>query len=500
MGTDSGSTLTGKRGKSAEEVDAEVRSRLMRVREVAAQRQLRVAAFKPPQAVIGASSGEAKPGGDKAPETVTRISPLAAPDRVNAAVQDIQIELMKRIDPAVASRMDREALTNMIAEPVSAITRDFGLSFNQMEMAALSRRLMDELVGFGPLEPLLADESVNDILVNGPKRVYVERFGRLELSDITFTDAAHVMHVATRIVTRIGRRIDETTPLVDARLPDGSRVNVIVPPLAVDWPMISIRKFSKQEITLEKMLALGSMSSPMAALLMIAVRSRLNILVSGGTGSGKTTLLNALSRMIDNRERIITIEDAAELQLQQPHVGRLETRAPNLEGEGEITIRDLFRNALRMRPDRIIVGEIRGMEAFDMLQAMNSGHDGSLGTIHASGAREALVRLENIVGMSGLTIPPRALRAQVASSIHLVIQTARMRDGKRRITHVIEVVGVEGEVFTTQDLFTYHVDSETAQGELNGRYVGSGLRPAFFPRADSHGLGTELLKAMSIEG
>ncbi|MGH7126032.1 MAG: CpaF family protein, partial [Stellaceae bacterium] len=317
--------------------------------------------------------------------------------------------------------------------------------------------------------------------------------------EITFADDQHVMNVATRIVTYVGRRIDESTPLVDARLPDGSRVNVIIPPLALDGPMISIRKFTKRAITLAKMVEQGNISQAMATVLTIAAKARLNILVSGGTGSGKTTLLNALSQMIDPTERIITIEDAAELQLQQPRVGRLETRVANLEGKGAITIRDLFRNALRMRPDRIIVGEIRGSESMDMLQAMNSGHDGSLGTIHASGPREALTRLENLLDMSGVSLPTRAARAQIATALDMIVQVSRMSDGKRRVTHITEVIGIEGDVITTQDLFTYNFERLGADGNLKGSFVASQMQPHFLPKADYVGMGRELVRAMNLD-
>ena len=301
-------------------------------------------------------------------------------------------------------------------------------------------------------------------MVNGPYQVYVERKGKVELTDVVFRDDPHVLHVATRIVTEVGRRVDESTPLVDARLKDGSRVNIIIPPLAIDGPTISIRKFSKKEITLDVMARQNNISPDMATVLKIAGRCRLNILISGGTGSGKTTLLNAMSRMIDHGERTVTIEDAAELQLQQPHVVRLETRPANIEGEGEITMRHLVKNALRMRPDRIILGEIRGEEAIDMLQAMNTGHDGSMGTIHSNTPRDALTRLENMVAMSGFKLPAEAVREQIQSAIHMIIQISRMRDGKRRITQVTEITGMEGEIVTTQDLFKYVYDGENADG------------------------------------
>ena len=431
------------------------------------------------------------------PEIAARFpSPRLDNGRITAMVAQLQNELIERIDVAQAARIERDQLAREIDPLVNEIIAERGLQLNGPERAAAIKGLVAEMVGFGPLEPLLADESVSDILVDGPKRVYVERRGRLEPTDVTFVDDRHVLNVATRIVTLIGRRIDESTPLADARLPDGSRVNVVVPPLALDGPMISIRKFAKQVITLEKMVEQGNLSAPMAAAIAIATRSRLNILISGGTGSGKTTLLNAMSRTVDPGERIITIEDAAELQLQQPRVGRLETRMPNLEGKGAVTIRDLFRNALRMRPDRIIVGEIRGAECLDMLQAMNSGHDGSLGTIHASGAREALTRLENLLDMSGMNLSTRAQRSQIASAVDLIVQVSRMRDGKRRITSIIEVIGMEGEVIVTQELFHYRFDREGQNGELLGEFVSSGLRPHFMPEAEMHGLGRDLLRAV----
>ena len=444
---------------------------------------------------------ESKPAANTVVDSAARFtSTRFERNRPSVISSQIQPLVMDRIDVEQATRMSREALAKELAPLLNDIIEERALNLNQPERAAVIRRLVDDMVGFGPLEPLLADETISDILVDGPNQVYVERAGKLESTDVHFADDQHVMNVATRIVTLVGRRIDESTPLVDARLPDGSRVNVIIPPLALDGPMISIRKFTKRAITLDKMVEQGNISQAMATALTIAAKARLNILISGGTGSGKTTLLNAFSEMIDPSERIITIEDAAELQLQQPRVGRLETRVANLEGKGAVTIRDLFRNALRMRPDRIIVGEIRGAESMDMLQAMNSGHDGSLGTIHASGPREALTRLENLLDMSGVSLPIRAARAQIAAALDIIVQVSRMADGKRRVTHIMEVVGIDGDVITTQDLFTYQFERLTADGQLKGRFVASPLQPHFLQRAEYVGLGRELVRAMNLDG
>lgn len=409
----------------------------------------------------------------------------------------VQPVLMDRIDMTNASDMPRAELANDVSEIVGEILLEQRIQLNMLEHRNLVTTLLNDMLGFGPLEVLLDDEAVTDIMVNGADQVFVERGGRLELSDVKFRDNQHVMQIASRIVSGVGRRVDESSPLCDARLPDGSRVNIIIPPLAIDGPSISIRKFSKKKITLDVMQRQDNISAEMATVLKIASRSRLNILISGGTGSGKTTLLNALSRMIDSGERIVTIEDAAELQLQQPHVVRLETRPPNLEGDGEITQRELVKNALRMRPDRIILGEIRAGEALDMLQAMNTGHDGSLGTIHANRPREALTRLENMVAMAGIKLPNEAVRSQIAGAVDMIVQISRMRDGKRRITHVTEVLGMEGDVVTTQDLFTFEFEGEDAEGNLFGRFKSTGLRPAFSDRAKYFGLDKALLEAMA---
>ncbi|HYM01604.1 MAG TPA: CpaF family protein [Stellaceae bacterium] len=421
---------------------------------------------------------------------------VASRASIEEAIPRIYPLVMERIDPEVASKLQRQELARQLQAVVGEILLEQKIQLNQLEQRDLVTVLLDDMLGLGPIEPLLADETVTDIMVNGPKQVYIERRGKLELTDVTFRDNGHVMSVATRIVTQIGRRIDESTPLVDARLADGSRVNIIAPPLAIDGTSISIRKFSKKGITLDIMAKQANISAAMAVILKIAARSRLNILISGGTGSGKTTLLNAMSQMIDAGERIVTIEDAAELQLQQPHVVRLETRPPNLEGKGEITMRDLVKNSLRMRPDRIILGEIRGAEAMDVLQAMNTGHDGSLSTIHANRPREALTRLENMVGMSGVNLPSKAVRQQIAAAVHMIVQVSRMRDGVRRITSVTEVVGLEGEIITTQDLFTYQFEGENPDGKLKGSFNSSGLRPHFTPKAEYYGLDRSLLEAM----
>ncbi|MBV8683454.1 MAG: CpaF family protein [Caulobacteraceae bacterium] len=425
--------------------------------------------------------------------SVTQISPQA---KIEEAVPKIYPLVIERIDSEVATRLSRAELAVQLSGVVAEVLGELKMPLNQREQRDLVTLLMNDMLGLGPLEPLLSDDTITDIMVNGAKQIYAERKGKLELTGATFRDNAHVMAICTRIVSTIGRRIDETQPLVDARLPDGSRVNIIIPPLAIDGPSISIRKFSKRTIDLDVMARQQNLSQAMATVLKIASRSRLNILISGGTGSGKTTLLNALSQMIDPEERVVTIEDAAELQLQQPHVVRLETRPANLEGKGEISMRDLVKNALRMRPDRIILGEIRGSEAIDMLQAMNTGHDGSLGTIHANRPREALTRLENMVGMSGINLPSKAIRTQIAAAVHMIVQIARMRDGVRRITSITEIVGTEGEVITTQELFAYRFEGQGLDGKLRGRFEPAGLRPNFTPRAEYYGLDRLLLEAI----
>ncbi len=432
------------------------------------------------------------------PEADEAVTARRGPHRaaIEAAKAQIQPLVLEHMDVAAAAEMPRPAFEAQLTGWVKELLAETKIQLNFVEQRELVESLIADMLGLGPLEPLMADETVTDIMVNGPKQVYVERKGKLELTEVVFRDDAHLMNVATKIVTRVGRRIDEARPLVDARLSDGSRVNIIIPPLALDGASMSIRRFAKKTITLDIMAQNGNISPAMATLLKIAARCRLNILISGGTGSGKTTLLNAMSRMIDAQERTVTIEDAAELQLQQPHVVRLETRPPNLEGGGEVTMRDLLKNALRMRPDRIIIGECRGEEALDMLQAMNTGHDGSMSTVHANTPREALTRLENMIGMTGINLPSKAMRTQIAAAIHIICQVNRMRDGVRRVTQIMEVVGMEGDVITTQELFSYQFQGENSDGKLRGTFTPSGIRPAFLPRAEYYGLDRTLLEVI----
>ena len=352
------------------------------------------------------------------------------------------------------------------------------------EQEHLLQDICNDVLGYGPLEPLLARDDIADIMVNGANRVFIEVGGKVQLTNIRFRDNAQLMNICQRIVSQVGRRVDESSPICDARLMDGSRVNVIGPPLSLDGPTLTIRKFKKDKLKLEDLVRFGSISPDGARVLQVIGRSRCNILISGGTGSGKTTLLNCMTAYIDTDERVITCEDSAELQLQQPHVVRLETRPPNLEGEGEVTMRDLVRNCLRMRPDRIIVGEVRGPEAFDLLQAMNTGHDGSMGTLHSNSPRECISRLESMILMGGYNLPNRTIREMITSSVDVIIQASRMRDGTRKITHVTEVIGMEGEVVTLQDLFLYELQGEDSSGRISGRHRTTGIaRPRFWDKA-----------------
>lgn len=405
--------------------------------------------------------------------------------------------LFTRINASAAVLTTRDKLRKDIELMVAEIVQAERLKVTANEVQQIVDDLLHDMFGVGPIESLLDDEGITDIMVNGPHQVYVERNGKLELTNVRFRDNQHVINVAQRIASSVGRRVDETSPMVDARLADGSRVNVVLPPLAVKGPSISIRKFSRNKPTIARMIQQANLSAQMGRVLEIAAAARLNIVISGGTGSGKTTMMNALSRVIDPRERIVTIEDAVELQLQQPHVVSLETRPVNSEGVGEITQRDLLRNALRMRPDRIILGETRGPEAFDVLQAMNTGHDGSMTTVHANTPRDALIRIENMVLMGAMSQPLISIRRQIVSAVNLVLQMERMRDGKRRVTHITEVVGMEGDVIITQDLFTFEYDPSQYSESVKGDFVSTNVRPAFIDRANYYGLAAALMEAMT---
>jgi pilus assembly protein CpaF len=406
--------------------------------------------------------------------------------------------LIEAIDVSQLAKLDTESAREEIRDIVSEIIRLKNVMMSIAEQEDMLDDICNDVLGYGPLEPLLGRDDIADLMVNGAQKTYIEVLGKIQLTSVRFRDNSQLMNVCQRIVSQVGRRVDESSPICDARLPDGSRVNVIAPPLAIDGPALTIRKFKKDKLTLDQLVKLGSISPPGAELLKIIGRVRCNVLVSGGTGSGKTTLLNCLTRYIDDDERIITCEDAAELQLQQPHVVRLETRPPNLEGQGQVTMRDLVRNCLRMRPERIIVGEVRGPEAFDLLQAMNTGHDGSMGTLHANSPREALQRIESMITMGGFTLPPRTIREMMISSIDVIVQAARLRDGTRRITHVTEVMGMEGDVIITQDILVFEMSSlEDPQGKISGRHVSTGIgRPRFWERARYFGESTHLASAL----
>lgn len=389
----------------------------------------------------------------------------------------------------------REIVEAVADSGVDEIAERAEIQLSQRMRSQLLTEVADEVVGFGPLQPLLDDPAVNEVMVNGPRQVYIERKGQLELSDRIFLDDEHVMRIIERIVAPIGRRIDEASPLVDARLPDGSRVNAIIPPLCLQGPSVTIRKFSKKPLTVATLVGYGSLIEPMAQFLDACVHARLNILVAGGTGSGKTTTLNALSGFIPHNERIVTIEDAAELQLQQPHVVTLETRPSNLEGKGEISIRTLVKNSLRMRPDRIVIGECRGGEALDMLQAMNTGHDGSLSTLHSNTPRDTISRLETMTLMAGTELPVRAIREQIAGAINLVVQQARLQDGSRKITHITEVQGMEGEQVVLQDVFVFKQRGLSPEGKVVGDHIATGLRPRCMEQLAAHGIDVNRLLA-----
>jgi pilus assembly protein CpaF len=403
--------------------------------------------------------------------------------------------LLERVDPEAAATLSKDELAEEFRPIIGEVLAELKINLNRREQFALEKVLVDELLGLGPLEELLSDPEISDIMINGPNQTFVEKKGKLQVANIQFRDEEHLFQIAQRIVNKVGRRIDQTTPLADARLQDGSRVNVIVPPLSLRGTAISIRKFSEKPITIDMMKNFGSMSEKMATCLKIAGASRFNIIISGGTGSGKTTMLNALSKLIDPGERVITIEDAAELRLQQPHWLPLETRPPNLEGQGAITIRDLVINALRMRPDRIILGEIRGSECFDLLAAMNTGHDGSMATLHSNSPRECLARMENMVMMSDIKVPKEAISRQIADSVDLIVQVKRLRDGSRRTTNITEVIGMEGDVIVTQELFKFEYLDETADGKIIGEYRSMGLRPYTLEKAKQFGFDQPYLES-----
>ena len=396
--------------------------------------------------------------------------------------------LLDRVDLESMQRLSQTQIRDELKMLVERLLEEETVVINDTERKNLTRDIQNEMLGFGPLETLLADPTVSDILVNTFKQVYVERFGKLELTDVTFTDDAHLMKIIDKIVSRVGRRIDESSPMVDARLPDGSRVNAIIPPLAIDGPIMSIRRFSVEPLRLDDLVKYKSMTADMAEILRGLGKSKVNILISGGTGSGKTTMLNVISGFINATERIVTVEDAAELQMQQPHIVRLETRPQNIEGKGEVTQRALVRNALRMRPDRIILGEVRGGEALDMLQAMNTGHEGSMATIHANTPRDALTRLENMISMAAASLPTKAMRQQISSAISVVVQVARLTDGQRKVLSIQEITGMEGDVITMQEIFSFKQTGMGEGGVVLGHFQASGIRPLFLERLRNFGI------------
>ena len=458
-------------------------SRFKKPDQAAPRQAAPATALSAPQAAVQANS-------------MRRPGPAAVqPAQVTAADKDrkrrermgeIKVELHKRLLDNLNLSALEHATEQDLKQEISAISaealEELSVVLNKDERATLHQELYDEVMGLGPLEPLLKDDTVNDILVNGPQQIFVERAGKLQLTDITFKDERHLLRIIDKIVSAVGRRVDESNPYCDARLADGSRFNCMVPPIAVDGSLVSIRKFKKDKLGVDDLVRFGAFTEEMAAYLQAAVATRLNIIVSGGTGSGKTTTLNALSSFIDNSERILTIEDTAELQLQQVHVGRMESRPANVEGKGAVSQRDCLRNALRMRPDRIIVGETRGEEVIDMLQAMNTGHDGSMTTIHANSARDGISRLENMVAMAGIEMPLKAVRSQIASAVNLIVQASRLQDGSRRMTSVTEITGMEGEVISMQEIFRYERLGLTPEGKIIGRFTATGVRSAYADR------------------
>ena len=433
--------------------------------------------LKERQAIVAGPAARAEP------EQARQLSPTEREWK-----QRIYERLLKVLDLSLLGSLEEGVARNQIREITNRLLLEESAPLSLAQRQFVTRRIEDEVMGHGPLEPLLADPTVSDILVNGHDQVYIERRGKLELTEVRFNDDAHLMNIIDRIVSAVGRRVDESSPMVDARLRDGSRVNVIIPPLALDGPMLSIRRFAVELLSMEDLIRLGTINESLARVLKGIVHGRLNVVISGGTGAGKTTLLNILSGFVPVSERVVTIEDSAELQLQQPHVVRLETRPPNIEGKGEVAQRDLVRNALRMRPERIIVGEVRGAEALDMLQAMNTGHDGSLTTVHANSPRDALGRIETMVSMTGITFPMRALRAQMASAINVVIQVTRDEDGCRRVTSLQEINGMEGDVITMSEIFTFERTGVDKEGNVLGELRPTGVVPGFQRRLARRGI------------
>jgi pilus assembly protein CpaF len=438
-----------------------------------------------------------EPKQSRAPETVA-----ATERRHSEEYYDVKTTvfnaLIDTIDLTQLAKLDAPAAREEIRDIVSEIIQLKNVVMSIAEQEELLEDICNDVLGYGPLEPLLARDDIADIMVNGATTTFIEVGGKVQKTSVRFADNAQLMNICQRIVSQVGRRVDESSPICDARLPDGSRVNVIAPPLAIDGPCLTIRKFKKDRLRLDNLVKFGSISPAAKVVLEVIGRVRCNILISGGTGSGKTTLLNCLTGCVDHEERIITCEDSAELQLQQPHVVRLETRPPNLEGEGEITMRDLVKNCLRMRPERIIVGEVRGPEAFDLLQAMNTGHDGSMGTLHSNSPREAISRLESMIMMGGYALPPKTIREMITGSIDVIVQASRLRDGSRKITHITEVVGMEGDVVTLQDIIVYEITGEDANGKLVGRHRSTGIaRPRFWERAEYYGDTPRLAEALS---
>ncbi|MEM9873019.1 MAG: CpaF family protein [Pseudomonadota bacterium] len=421
-----------------------------------------------------------------APQAAAQVTPMDKERKRKERIGEIKLELhralLDNLNLAALEHASEQDLRQEIIAITGEVLEEKNIILNREDRQTLNQELFDEVTGLGPLETLLKDDTVNDILVNGPKQIFVERAGKLQLTDITFKDERHLLRIIDKIVSAVGRRVDESNPYVDARLQDGSRFNAMVPPIAVDGSLVSIRKFKKDKLGVDDLVQFGAFTEEMAAYLQAAVATRLNVIVSGGTGSGKTTTLNALSSFIDNAERILTIEDTAELQLQQTHVGRMESRPPNVEGKGEVSPRDCLKNALRMRPDRIIVGETRGEEVIDMLQAMNTGHDGSMTTIHANSARDGISRLENMIAMAGIEMPIKAVRSQISSAVNLIVQASRLQDGSRRMTSITEITGMEGDVISMQEIFRYQRVGLTPDNKIIGHFTATGVRSHFAER------------------